>query len=50
LLTKDFDLNVATYNSYNKLYLSLLFAISIGCGFLHFTSAIVPILFFHWLA
>jgi hypothetical protein len=35
LLTKDFDLNVATYNSYNKLYLSLLFAISIGCGFLH---------------
>ncbi|GJN23293.1 hypothetical protein PR202_gb10929 [Eleusine coracana subsp. coracana] len=47
VLTKDFDLNVAAYESYGKLYLSPLFAISIGSGFLRFTSTIVHVLLFH---
>jgi hypothetical protein len=47
VLTKDFDLNVAAYDSYGKLYLSPLFAISIGSGFLRFTATIVHVLLFH---
>jgi hypothetical protein len=47
VLTKDFDLNVAAYESYGKLYLSPLFAISIGSGFLRFTATIVHVLLFH---
>jgi len=40
-------LNVAAYDSYGKLYLSPLFAISIGSGFLRFTATIVHVLLFH---
>ena len=47
VLTKDFDLNVAAYDSYGKLYLSPLFAISIGSGFLRFSATIVHVLLFH---
>jgi len=47
VLTKDLDLNVAAYDSYGKLYLSPLFAISIGSGFLRFTATIVHVLLFH---
>ncbi|KAF7074708.1 hypothetical protein CFC21_079539 [Triticum aestivum] len=47
VLTSDFDLNVAAYDSYGKLYLSPLFAISIGSGFLRFSATIVHVLLFH---
>ncbi|KAL5217768.1 hypothetical protein ABZP36_018452 [Zizania latifolia] len=47
VLTRDFDLNVAAYESYGKLYLSPLFAISIGSGFLRFTATLVHVLLFH---
>ncbi|VAI22020.1 unnamed protein product [Triticum turgidum subsp. durum] len=47
VLTADFDLNVAAYDSYGKLYLSPLFAISIGSGFLRFSATIVHVLLFH---
>ncbi|VAI22019.1 unnamed protein product [Triticum turgidum subsp. durum] len=40
VLTADFDLNVAAYDSYGKLYLSPLFAISIGSGFLRFSATV----------
>ncbi|RZS07975.1 hypothetical protein BHM03_00038892 [Ensete ventricosum] len=41
ILTPNFDLNVAAYESYGKLYLSPLFALSIGSGFARFTATIV---------
>lgn len=47
VLTREFDLNVAAYESYGKLYLSPLFAISIGSGFLRFTATIVHVALFH---
>ncbi|CAL9093317.1 unnamed protein product, partial [Musa acuminata var. zebrina] len=43
----DFDLNVAAYDSYGKLYLSPLFALSIGSGFARFTATISHVLLFH---
>ncbi|THU49637.1 hypothetical protein C4D60_Mb06t11630 [Musa balbisiana] len=47
ILTPDFDLNVAAYDSYGKLYLSPLFALSIGSGFARFTATISHVLLFH---
>ncbi|RWW84021.1 hypothetical protein BHE74_00007416 [Ensete ventricosum] len=43
ILTPNFDLNVAAYESYGKLYLSPLFALSIGSGFARFTATIVHV-------
>ncbi|CAN1336925.1 Oligopeptide transporter 3 [Linum perenne] len=47
ILTPNFDLNVDAYNSYGKLYLSPLFALSIGSGFARFTATIVHVALFH---
>ncbi|MCL7029957.1 hypothetical protein MKW94_020206, partial [Papaver nudicaule] len=47
ILTPQFDLNEAAYNSYGKLYLSPLFALSIGSGFARFTATIVHVALFH---
>ncbi|KAE8796226.1 Oligopeptide transporter 3 [Hordeum vulgare] len=47
VLTSNIDLNIAAYVSYGKLYLSPLFAIPIGSGFLRFSSTIVHVLLFH---
>ncbi|XP_039130641.1 oligopeptide transporter 3 [Dioscorea cayenensis subsp. rotundata] len=47
ILTPDFDLNVAAYENYGKLYLSPLFALSIGSGFARFTATITHVLLFH---
>ncbi|XP_047317646.1 oligopeptide transporter 3-like [Impatiens glandulifera] len=47
ILTPNFDLNIPAYNSYGKLYLSPLFALSIGSGFLRFTSTITHVALFN---
>ncbi|KAA0042392.1 hypothetical protein IC582_028737 [Cucumis melo] len=47
VLTPDFELNVAAYNSYGKLYLSPLFALSIGSGFARFTATLTHVALFH---
>ncbi|XP_022927192.1 oligopeptide transporter 3-like isoform X2 [Cucurbita moschata] len=47
VLTPKFDLNVAAYNNYSKLYLSPLFALSIGSGFARFTATLTHVALFH---
>lgn len=47
ILTPQYDLNVAAYNSYGKLYLSPLFALAIGSGFARFTATITHVILFH---
>lgn len=47
VLTPQFDLNVAAYDSYGKLFLSPLFALSIGSGFARFTSTLTHVALFH---
>ncbi|CAI0374296.1 unnamed protein product [Linum tenue] len=47
VLTPDYELDVGAYNSYGKLYLSPLFALSIGSGFLRFSATIVHVALFH---
>ncbi|PON84288.1 Oligopeptide transporter [Trema orientale] len=47
ILTPHFDLNVEAYNSYGKLYLSPLFALSIGSGFARFTATLTHVALFH---
>ncbi|WJX65435.1 Oligopeptide transporter 3 [Trifolium repens] len=47
ILTKDYDLNINAYNKYSKLYLSPLFALSIGSGFARFTSTLTHVALFH---
>lgn len=47
ILTPDYDLNIAAYNSYGKLYLSPLFALSIGSGFARITATITHVFLFH---
>ncbi|KAK4795067.1 hypothetical protein SAY86_013061 [Trapa natans] len=47
VLTPQFDLNVAAYESYGKLYLSPLFALSIGSGFARFTATLTHVALFH---
>lgn len=47
ILTPQYDLNIAAYNSYGKLYLSPLFALSIGSGFARFTSTLTHVALFH---
>lgn len=52
ILTPQYDLNVAAYDSYGKLYLSPLFALSIGSGFARFTATLTHVALFHgrWAA
>ncbi|XP_058070625.1 oligopeptide transporter 3-like [Magnolia sinica] len=47
ILTPQYDLNIAAYNSYGKLYLSPLFALSIGSGFARITATITHVALFH---
>ncbi|GAB4830726.1 Oligopeptide transporter 3 [Ancistrocladus abbreviatus] len=47
ILTPDRNLNVAAYESYGKLYLSPLFALSIGSGFARFTATLTHVALFH---
>lgn len=47
ILTPHFDLNEAAYESYGKLYLAPLFALSIGSGFARFTATLTHVALFH---
>ena len=47
ILTSQFDLNIAAYEKYSKLYLSPLFALSIGSGFLRFTATLTHVALFN---
>ncbi|XVE87632.1 hypothetical protein DITRI_Ditri19aG0003300 [Diplodiscus trichospermus] len=47
ILTQQYDLNISAYNSYGKLYLSPLFALSIGSGFARFTATLTHVALFH---
>ncbi|TXG60446.1 hypothetical protein EZV62_015019 [Acer yangbiense] len=47
VLTPQYDLNVAAYDSYGKLFLSPLFAMSIGSGFARITASITHVALFH---
>ncbi|XP_059663535.1 oligopeptide transporter 3-like [Cornus florida] len=47
ILTPNYDLNIAAYDSYGKLYLSPLFALSIGSGFARFTATLTHVALFH---
>ncbi|KAI3990425.1 hypothetical protein MKX01_021360 [Papaver californicum] len=47
ILTPQCDLNIAAYDNYGKLYLSPLFALSIGSGFARFTATLTHVALFH---
>ncbi|KAL6009602.1 Oligopeptide transporter 3 [Asimina triloba] len=47
ILTPEYELNVPAYNSYGKLYLSPLFALSIGSGFARITATFTHVFLFH---
>ncbi|KAM7263724.1 hypothetical protein ACFE04_001407 [Oxalis oulophora] len=47
ILTQSFELDVNAYNSYGKLYLSPLFALSIGSGFARFTATLTHVALFN---
>ncbi|KAI3456584.1 hypothetical protein Pfo_013247 [Paulownia fortunei] len=47
ILTPQYDLNVPAYEKYSKLYLSPLFALSIGSGFARFTATLTHVALFH---
>ncbi|KAI4371618.1 hypothetical protein MLD38_009946 [Melastoma candidum] len=47
VLTPQFELNVAAYDDYGKLYLSPLFVLSIAFGFARFTATLVHVALFH---
>ncbi|KAJ1400358.1 Oligopeptide transporter, OPT superfamily [Sesbania bispinosa] len=47
ILTPDYDLDVDAYNKYSKLYLSPLFALSIGSGFARFTATLTHVALFY---
>ncbi|GJR52904.1 oligopeptide transporter 3 [Tanacetum coccineum] len=47
ILNPHFDLNEAAYDSYGNLYLSPLFALSIGSGFARFTATLTHVALFH---
>ncbi|KAF9606036.1 hypothetical protein IFM89_022195 [Coptis chinensis] len=47
VLTPQYDLNIAAYDSYGKLYLSPLFALSIGSGFARFTATLTHVALFN---
>ncbi|CAN6479013.1 unnamed protein product [Victoria cruziana] len=47
ILTPNYELNVTAYDGYGKLYLSPLFALSIGSGFARITATMTHVLLFH---
>ncbi|XP_010436532.1 PREDICTED: oligopeptide transporter 3 [Camelina sativa] len=47
ILTPQFDLDIGAYDSYGKLYLSPLFALSIGSGFARFTATLTHVALFN---
>ncbi|KAL3521814.1 hypothetical protein ACH5RR_014648 [Cinchona calisaya] len=47
ILTPNYDLDVSAYENYSKLYLSPIFAISIGSSFARFTATITHVALFH---
>nr|ADW09325.1 oligopeptide transporter 3 [Noccaea caerulescens] len=47
ILTPRFDLDINAYNNYGKLYLSPLFALSIGSGFARFTATLTHVALFN---
>ncbi|KAL6567560.1 Oligopeptide transporter 3 [Orobanche gracilis] len=47
ILTPQYDLNISAYEKYSKLYLSPLFALSIGSGFARFTATLTHVALFH---
>lgn len=47
ILTPQYDLDVSAYEKYSKLYLSPLFALSIGSGFARFTATLTHVALFH---
>ncbi|RZC81585.1 hypothetical protein C5167_044167 [Papaver somniferum] len=47
ILTPQYDLNIAAYENYGKLYLGPLFALSIASGFARFSATIVHVALFH---
>lgn len=47
ILTPDYDLNIAAYDTYGKVYLSPLFALSIGSGFARFTATLTHVALFN---
>eukprot|EP01018_Ginkgo_biloba_P003687 Gb_13916 [translate_table: standard] len=47
ILTRQFDLNIKAYDSYSKLYLSPLFALSIGSGFARIAATFTHVLLFN---
>ncbi|KAK4439468.1 Oligopeptide transporter 3 [Sesamum alatum] len=47
ILTPQYELNIPAYEQYSKLYLSPLFALSIGSGFARFTATLTHVALFH---
>ncbi|KAK9152399.1 hypothetical protein Syun_010708 [Stephania yunnanensis] len=47
ILTPNYELNIPAYESYGKLYLSPLFALSIGSGFARFTATLTHVALFN---
>lgn len=47
ILNSQFKLDIPAYNDYGKLYLSPLFALSIGSGFARFTATLTHVALFH---
>lgn len=47
VLTPQFTLDQEAYNNYGKMYLSPLFALSIGSGFLRFTATLTHVALFN---
>ncbi|CAI9087124.1 OLC1v1021117C1 [Oldenlandia corymbosa var. corymbosa] len=47
VLTPNYELDVSAYEKYSKLYLSPLFALSIGSGFARFTATLSHVALFH---
>ncbi|PIN12273.1 hypothetical protein CDL12_15110 [Handroanthus impetiginosus] len=47
ILTPDYQLNATAYEEYGKLYLSPLFALSIGSGFAKITATLSHVVLFH---
>ncbi|KAI3868609.1 hypothetical protein MKX03_013119 [Papaver bracteatum] len=47
ILTPQYDLNIAAYDNYGKLYLSPLFALSIGSGFARIAATMTHVALFH---
>lgn len=47
ILTPNYELNVSAYEKYSKLYLSPLFALSIGSGFARFSATLVHVALFN---